>query len=196
MRIRPLLIVLTLSTACLAGAPPTTNPSTQPSTQPAKEIHIDMDKSVNVPLPEIKAELAPQAFKMPDGKEGWVVRIPGNRPIATPAYARIDGRGMLFVGGGYGSHEFYAFDAVTGQKVWQIQTGDDGPTAAVVEDGYVSFNIESMETQLSAAPITGAPTFEMELLMSVPRQTAIGKLREQIGKLCDELNIDWQLAAM
>lgn len=57
-------------------------------------------------------------------------------------------------------------------------------------------NIESMETQLSAAPITGAPTFEMELLMSVPRQTPISKLREQIGKLCDELNIDWQLAAM
>ena len=60
----------------------------------------------------------------------------------------------------------------------------------------MNVNIESMETQLSAAPITGAPTFEMELLMSVPRQTAIGKLREQIGKLCDELNIDWQLAAM
>jgi glycine cleavage system transcriptional repressor len=57
-------------------------------------------------------------------------------------------------------------------------------------------NIESMETQLSAAPITGAPTFEMELLMSVPRQTPVAKLREQIGKLCDELNIDWQLAAM
>ena len=60
----------------------------------------------------------------------------------------------------------------------------------------LAVNIESMETQLSAAPITGAPTFEMELLMSVPRQTNIGRLREQLGKLCDELNIDWQLAAM
>ena len=57
-------------------------------------------------------------------------------------------------------------------------------------------NIESMETQLRAAPITGAPTFEMELLMSVPQGTPISKLREQVGKLCDELNIDWQLAAM
>src|SRR5205085_11074789 len=60
----------------------------------------------------------------------------------------------------------------------------------------LSVNIESMQTQLSAAPITGAPTFEMELLMSVPRQTPIAKLREQLGKLCDELNIDWRLAAM
>jgi glycine cleavage system transcriptional repressor len=57
-------------------------------------------------------------------------------------------------------------------------------------------NIESMDTQLSAAPITGAPTFEMELLMSVPRQTQISRLREQVGKLCDELNVDWQLAPM
>jgi glycine cleavage system regulatory protein len=53
-----------------------------------------------------------------------------------------------------------------------------------------------METRLSAAPITGAPTFEMELLMSIPRQTQISKLREQLGRLCDELNIDWQLSAM
>ena len=57
-------------------------------------------------------------------------------------------------------------------------------------------NIESLETQLRAAPITGTPTFEMELHVAVPRATPIGRLREQLGKLCDELNIDWQLAAM
>jgi Ca-activated chloride channel family protein len=50
---------------------------------------------------------------------------------------------MLFVGGGYGSHEFYAVDAETGKIIWQIQTGDDGPTAAVVADGMVAFNTES-----------------------------------------------------
>ena len=60
----------------------------------------------------------------------------------------------------------------------------------------LNVNIESMETHLTAAPITGAPTFEMELLMSVPHTTAISKLREQVGKLCDELNIDWNVAAM
>jgi glycine cleavage system transcriptional repressor len=62
--------------------------------------------------------------------------------------------------------------------------------------GTLGINIESMETQLSAAPITGSPMFEMELLMSVPKSTPVGKLREQLGKLCDELNVDWQLAAL
>jgi glycine cleavage system transcriptional repressor len=55
-------------------------------------------------------------------------------------------------------------------------------------------NIESMETKLSAAPITGAPMFEMELVMAVPTGTPIGKLREELDKLCNELNVDWQLA--
>jgi glycine cleavage system transcriptional repressor len=62
--------------------------------------------------------------------------------------------------------------------------------------GTLGINIESMETQLSAAPITGSPMFEMELLMSVPKTTPVGKLREHLAKLCDELNVDWQLAAM
>jgi outer membrane protein assembly factor BamB len=67
------------------------------------------------------------------------VRVPGGRPLATPAYAN----GRLFVGGGYGSHEFYAFDARTGSLLWKTNAGDDGPSAAVVEDGHVAFNTES-----------------------------------------------------
>jgi hypothetical protein len=39
---------------------------------------------------------------------------------------------FLFVGGGYGSHEFYAFKAKTGETAWKIHTSDDLPTAAVV----------------------------------------------------------------
>lgn len=54
-------------------------------------------------------------------------------------------------------------------------------------------NIESLDTRLAAAPYTGAPVFEMELIVSVPRSAALSKLREQLGRLCDELNIDWQL---
>jgi len=65
----------------------------------------------------------------PDGKAGWVLQLPGGRPIATPAYAD----GMLFVGGGYGSHEFYALDSETGRVIWKIQTGDDGPNLYVHE---------------------------------------------------------------
>jgi outer membrane protein assembly factor BamB len=160
--------------ACLAASPPATQPATRPSTQPAKEIRIDMDQSLAVTLPQIKADLTPAPFKTPDNKEGWIIAIPGNRPIATPAYAEIDGRGMLFVGGGYGSHEFYAFNAATGQKVWQIQTGDDGPTAAVVEDGYVSFNTESC-TVIVADAKTGNIVWQEWLGDPLMSQPAISK---------------------
>ncbi len=55
-------------------------------------------------------------------------------------------------------------------------------------------NIESLETHRRPAPITGAPMFEMGILISVPRTLSISKLRQELGKTCDELNIDWQLA--
>src|SRR6266567_4520614 len=100
---------------------------------------IDLSTAMNVNLPATNRDLEAVSYSTPDGKSGWVVRLPGGRPIATPAYAD----GMLFVGGGYGSHEFYAVDSETGKIIWKIQTGDDGPTAAVVADGMVAFNTES-----------------------------------------------------
>jgi len=100
---------------------------------------LDLSAATDVALPETQAALKAASYRTPDGRSGWVLQLPGGRPIATPAYAD----GMLFVGGGYGSHEFYAIDAETGRIIWKIQTGDDGPTAAVVADGYVAFNTES-----------------------------------------------------
>jgi hypothetical protein len=41
---------------------------------------------------------------------GWKATLPGRRPLATPAIAN----GRLFLGGGFGSYEFYALDADTG----------------------------------------------------------------------------------
>ncbi|MCI0381098.1 MAG: PQQ-binding-like beta-propeller repeat protein [Gemmataceae bacterium] len=86
----------------------------------------------------------PAAFQSKEGKKGWKVVIPGDRPLATPAVVG----GKVFVGGGFGSHEFYAFGAVSGKKLWVYQTGDDGPTAAVVADGCVAFNTESCELEI------------------------------------------------
>jgi glycine cleavage system regulatory protein len=57
-------------------------------------------------------------------------------------------------------------------------------------------NIESADTHLKAAPVTGAPVFEMELVLAVPADTSVADLRERIARLCDELNMDWQLAAL
>lgn len=115
------------------------NPATANPTKIPAKIKINLDQAIEVKLPQARHDLTPVAFKTTKGEEGWIVRVPGGHPIATPAYDN----GMLFVGGGYGSHEFYAFNANTGDLVWKINTGDDGPTAAVVEGGYVGFNTES-----------------------------------------------------
>ena len=132
-----------LSTALWMGAiRPASSESGDPKpptkTESAKALKINLDTAVEVKLPPVRG-LKAVNFHTSDGKDGWVLRLPSNRPIATPAYSD----GMLFVGGGYGSHEFYAFKAKTGEVAWKISTNDDGPTAAVVEGGYVAFNTES-----------------------------------------------------
>jgi Ca-activated chloride channel family protein len=112
----------------------------------------------------------PEPFTSTDGKiKGWKLVIPGNRPLATPSIVN----GKVFIGGGFGSHEFYAFDAITGKQVWQYRTGDDGPTAAVVEDGFVAFNTESCELEILT--VDGKPVWKKWLgdpLMSMPAISA------------------------
>ena len=83
--------------------------------------------------------IKPKTFTTDDGKKGWYVKIPEGLPLATPAY----GDGMIFIGGGFGSYSFYALNAGSGEIAWGVHTGDDGPTAAVIEDGIVVFNTES-----------------------------------------------------
>ncbi len=85
------------------------------------------------------SEIIPENITLPGGHKAWKLKIPGNRPLATVAYED----GLIFLGGGYGSYEFYTLDAETGKLVWMFKTGDDGPTAAVVKNGYVVFNTES-----------------------------------------------------
>ncbi len=107
----------------------------------------------------------PEPFRSKEGKKGWRVTIPGNRPLATPAVADH----QLFVGGGFGSHEFYALDAMTGKQQWVYRTGDDGPTAAVIDGDYIAFNTESCELELITK--AGKPLWKHWLgdpLMSMP----------------------------
>ncbi len=95
----------------------------------------------------------------------WKITIPGGRPLATPAVA--DGR--IYVGGGFGSHEFYAYDALTGKLLWTYRTSDDGPTAAVVSDRRIIFNTESCELEVITQD--GRPVWKKWLgdpLMSMP----------------------------
>lgn len=54
-------------------------------------------------------------------------------------------------------------------------------------------NIESLETRLTPAPYTGAPMFELEAVLSVPRSTQLSQLRQKLAAACDEINMDWDL---
>ncbi|HVF57104.1 MAG TPA: PQQ-binding-like beta-propeller repeat protein [Pyrinomonadaceae bacterium] len=133
---------------------------------------ISLNKAVEVKIPALADDLKPKVFQTADGKRGWAIKIPGERPIATPAYAD----GTIFVGGGYGSHEFYAFDAETGALRWKMKTSDDGPSAAVVEDGFVAFNTESC-TLVVADAKTGKVVWEQWLGDPLMSQPAISKGR-------------------
>ncbi len=116
--------------------------------------------------PPVPRELSgPTAFTTKEGRKGWQVRFPGRRPLATPAVVG----GKVFIGAGFGSHEFYALDAHNGKRLWEYRTKDDGPTAAAVEDGYVAFNTESCE--LEVLTVDGRPVWKKWLgdpLMSMP----------------------------
>jgi outer membrane protein assembly factor BamB len=130
-----LLFGVAVQTMLASGPlPPASSPAS--GAAPPK-IVIDLDKAQKLQIPRPDKDLAPTLFKL--AVSGWVLRIPGQRALATPAFYN----GKLYVGGGYGSYEFYCFDAQTGKQVWKFHTNDDGPTAAVVEDGCVAFNTES-----------------------------------------------------
>jgi outer membrane protein assembly factor BamB len=124
---------------------------------------MKIDASLRGQLPRVEN---PKPFTdAASGRRGWQVRIPGGRPLATPAV--VDGR--VFLGGGFGSYEFYGLDADTGRVAWQYQTTGDGPTAAVVADNRVVFNTESCE--LEVLTTEGKPVWKHWLgdpLLSMP----------------------------
>jgi outer membrane protein assembly factor BamB len=122
-----------------------------------------IDASQRGRLPQVEPA---SPWSSPDGRhKGWSVSLPGTHPLATPAVS--DGR--VFLGGGFGSYEFYALDAANGSVVWGYQTEDDGPTAAVVEGNRVAFNTECCE--LEVLTVDGKQVWKKWLgdpLMSMP----------------------------
>ena len=82
----------------------------------------------------------PEAFDDRNtGFKGWRIHLNQTRAVPTPAISTA----RLYVGGGFGSFDFYAFDARTGVPAWHLNTKDDGPTAAVLSQGCAVFNTES-----------------------------------------------------
>lgn len=70
---------------------------------------------------------------------GFEIQLPSRGMAPSPTIYD----GTAFVSGGFGSRQFYAFHAQSGQTKWAIDLSDDGPSAGVVEDGVLVFNTES-----------------------------------------------------
>jgi glycine cleavage system transcriptional repressor len=54
-------------------------------------------------------------------------------------------------------------------------------------------NIETFETTLHAAPITGTPIFAMSIVLAVPEAVSVAAVERELGQVCDALNIEWTL---
>jgi outer membrane protein assembly factor BamB len=157
------LVLLCFGISQIEDVPKSAKQATQEES--VLEENLSYDEELMRSGPETKG-IQPQPLKFKAGRTGWKVQIPGNRPLATVAYED----GLIFVGGGYGSYEFYALEAKTGKLAWMFKTGDDGPTAAVVRKGYVVFNTESCIIYVLRAK-TGKKVWEKWLgdpLMSQP----------------------------
>lgn len=94
---------------------------------PKKEFrkgHVTMRKVVDMSL---------------DRVDGFALQLPHQG--MTPSPTIYDN--LMLVSGGFGSKEYYAFDATTGQMKWGMDLDDDGPTSAAVVDDIAVFNTES-----------------------------------------------------
>jgi outer membrane protein assembly factor BamB len=70
---------------------------------------------------------------------GFRVRFQSATQVTTPAVYE----GLLFVSGGFSSHQLYAFDAKSGKPAWALDLDDDGPSAPACADDVCVVNTES-----------------------------------------------------
>lgn len=70
---------------------------------------------------------------------GYIADLPGDYQIPSPAVYN----GTVYISGGFGSMEYYAIDAKTGERQWGISLDDDGPSSPAIERDIAVFNTES-----------------------------------------------------
>ena len=96
-------------------------------------------RPVRLQIPELAAGGSAD-IAAPGGATGWVTRIPESSQLPAAAF----GDGRIYITGGFAYYSFYALAAETGRIEWAATGLDDnGPTAAVYQDGRVIFNTES-----------------------------------------------------
>jgi len=96
-----------------------------------------------VPVPVAVPALprgASAGFAFDGERRGWATRIPDAQQLPAAAF----GDGRIYVSGGVMSTSYYGLDAGSGQIAWvTTNLEDNGPTAAIYQDGRVLFNTES-----------------------------------------------------
>jgi len=59
-----------------------------------------------------------------------------------------------------------------------------------------NINIESMETRVSNAPLSGAPIFHMKCVINIPVGEKASSIRKELEKLGDKMDIDIEIEAI
>ncbi len=59
-----------------------------------------------------------------------------------------------------------------------------------------NINIQSMDTRVSQAPLSGAPIFNMKCVISVPVGEKLSSIRKELEKLGDRMDIDIEIEAV
>ncbi len=54
-------------------------------------------------------------------------------------------------------------------------------------------NVAALDSHLGFAPLSGTPLFHLQARLQVPSQLALATLRADIGRLCEEENLDFLL---
>jgi glycine cleavage system transcriptional repressor len=54
-------------------------------------------------------------------------------------------------------------------------------------------NVAALESRVSYAPLSGTPLFSLDAQLQVPSEVALTTLRNELGRVCDEENLDFQL---
>lgn len=54
-------------------------------------------------------------------------------------------------------------------------------------------NVASLESHLEYAPLSGTPMFVLEAELQIPSEVVLAELRRELGKQCDEENLDLTL---
>jgi outer membrane protein assembly factor BamB len=72
-------------------------------------------------------------------ENGYRIQLPHHGLTPTPTLWED----LVLVSGGFGSKDYFAFEAATGKLVWGIGLDDDGPSNGAVSEGILVFNTES-----------------------------------------------------